>query len=157
MKTTFLLSVACFNLSGCVGVVAYGTKTTVTANPVLKASGGLNSVQPTPDRKSPPTYSRAWVTKHWGEPSELRPSRNGGEEEWVYGYGTYFLGVMPCVIVPIPLTLNVGEESVALTFRNGRVVSASQRAGKSSGAVMGLFPNPYGGLVFRGGHSAQVR
>lgn len=111
-------------------------------------SRSSEGVQETPDRMKAPTYSTAWVRANWGEPSEIHRGRADGEEVWVYEFSPLVVGAVPCVVVPLPLFLPNGKESVSLTFKNGRVVSATQRTGKASAAVYGVMLGPCGPSAF---------
>jgi hypothetical protein len=48
-------------------------------------------------------------------------------------------GIVPFVIVPIPLLLPVGKEEVCFVMHNGNVVSARQTVKQRSGGIAGIF------------------
>jgi hypothetical protein len=63
----------------------------------------------------------------WGEP-DARDARPDGSERWTYRAGLRWSGlVLHVVIVPLPLVVPVGRQSVTFTIRDGRVASAESR------------------------------
>ncbi len=144
MKNILLLCAASLFLAGCVGGVVCRAKTKTFVKPTLEDSRSSEGVHKTPDHQKPPTYSSTWVKTNWGEPSEIHRGRGDGEEVWIYEFTPLVVGAVPCVILPIPLIVPNGKESVALTFRNGRVISARQRTGAASAATYGFMFGPCG-------------
>lgn len=68
-------------------------------------------------------YTPLWLQTHWGSPARICHSPTSPDEIWIYRFGPIWEGVMPILIVPIPLELPVGEKKVCFTLRDGHVVS----------------------------------
>jgi hypothetical protein len=86
--------------------------------PWLKPYWGTNAV-----------YTSAWLKSHWGSPNHIRyvgfGSDADADEVWTYRLGPIWEGIMPWLIVPVPLVLPVGEKKVCFTLRHGQVVNVS--------------------------------
>src|SRR5690349_24217698 len=63
---------------------------------------------------------------------------SGLEEVWTYRFRPIWVGVVPCVIVPIPLALPVGRQTICFKLRDGNVVSASTTTPWMAGGVAGF-------------------
>jgi len=70
-------------------------------------------------------YTPVWLQTHWGSPNHIYRSSSGGDEIWTYHFGRIWEGVMPMLILSIPLELPVGRKTVSFTLHDGRVVSVS--------------------------------
>jgi len=106
---------------GCVGVTVKHTNRTVWPAPrLLVSTFGLLEVS---DGSEPP--ASADVEALWGRPDAIELG-GPGEERWRYDSRELrWLGVIVYVVIlPVPLILPVGHESVTLTVRDGRVVAA---------------------------------
>src|SRR5689334_6853241 len=109
---------------GCVGVVTYGMKnqTFEPAMVVRKPSvDAVSSVPTSPHRTDngisfegkTENPSASWLEEHWGQPSRIKQvTRPEQFELWTYKFGKRWCGIMPCIIVPIPLLLPVGRDRV---------------------------------------------
>lgn len=71
----------------------------------------------------------------WGEPEAKKSLEENGEEEWIYRGGLAWRGVAIWVVVPIPLIVPVGHNTVSMQFsESGDLISAraEQAAGRES-------------------------
>jgi hypothetical protein len=89
-----------------------------------------------------------WLQWHWGSPSQIHHAAGGSEEIWTYKFDTVWEGIMPIVIIPIPLMLPVAKEKVCFSLHDGRVISASVTKSIVVGGTYGVIPNPEGGGSF---------
>jgi hypothetical protein len=140
LKPVFVL-VMCLLCQGCVGVASMSSTRTAISNPVLSDAASLNGLSQVAatNTRSNSDYTAQWLEAHWGKPSTLRPeSGGGGGELWTYKFGNAWRGVVPMLIIPIPLILPTGSEKITLVVRHGRVVSADQFGSRFSGAGAGL-------------------
>jgi hypothetical protein len=130
MKKLILLVMVCLCpfLQGCVGILVSKQQTLVAKNPVISSrpnedvpaySGDPNQATNTV------IYTSSWLRTNWGKPYRVRPVRSGADEVWIYRFGPIWEGIMPCLIVPIPLELPLGQKRVCFWMRDGRVVSVS--------------------------------
>ena len=143
----------CPLLQGCVGFVIVKQRTVVINDPIIslhpeselpahsreqarKLAAILHSNEATNWISDPKpwlqpywgtnaVYTSAWLQTHWGSPNHVRPARGGVDEVWTYRFGPIWEGIMPCLIVPIPLELPVGRKKVCFTLHDGQVVSVS--------------------------------
>jgi hypothetical protein len=146
-KTFVVLAMLCPLLPGCVGGVALKTRTEVINDPVIPFYSEIP--QPTSSTNSPQTtnaivYTPDLLRKYWNRP-DLVTHGAGAEEIWTYKTRLIWKGVIPFVIVPIPLILPVEREKVCLTLRDGHVVSASTTKSHVAGATYGMYMSPEGG------------
>ena len=74
-----------------------------------------------------------------------RAPRGDTDEIWTYKFGSIWEGVVPIVIVPIPLVLPVGREKVCFALRDGRVVSANVTEAHMVGGIAGYCMDCWGG------------
>ena len=73
------------------------------------------------------------IISRWGKPSYK--SFDGDLSTYTYMHDFVWLGVIPIVLVPIPLALPVGRRTTALTCRDDKVIRAT---GTESGIVFVL-------------------
>jgi hypothetical protein len=90
--------------------------------------------------------TKGWLRKHWGEPSETgHISKKRQTETWTYKFGgRVWCGVIPCIVVPIPLELPLSQNKVVFLVREGRAVKAEVVRCKNSGWIAGFTS---GGIV----------
>ena len=65
-------------------------------------------------------------------------------ELWSYEFGPVWYGVIPCVVIPIPLALPLGRERVVFHVRDGEVVSADVTKSDLVGGVCASLVGPDG-------------
>ena len=148
MKALALFALPCLLLQGCVGGVVLKMRTTVINDPVIPFYSEIP--QPTSKKDSPEAtnavvYTPDLLRKYWNSP-DLVNHGVGSEEIWTYKSRLVWKGVIPFVIVPIPLILPVAREKVCLTLRDGHVVSASLTRSRTAGGTYGLYQSPEGNL-----------
>lgn len=83
-------------------------------------------------------YQKFDVLQAWGEPDAKKV---GGEiEYWIYKQDSLaWAGLIPMVIIPIPLVVPVGKNSVTLGFSGDELVSAVSQDRDGAGGVCGMF------------------
>jgi len=144
MRLFLFLAMLCPFLQGCVGVGVLRSRTKVINNPEI--SSYSDTPQPVSREKvsaatNTVVYTAEWLRKNWEKPDHISHVAGTSEEIWIYKSDRIWEGVIPIiVIIPIPLVLPVGRESVRLTLRDGRVVSASTTIAGSSGGTYGFIP-----------------
>jgi len=144
----------CLLTQGCVGIVTCGTKTETFQHPIIDLKPWGLTRQPFASTNSA-IYTTNWLKSHWGEPTSIKVSSSKpGEELWVYkDFQTIYNGIVPLIIVPIPLIVPVGKERAIFQFENGTVISAQLVSEKTIEAAAGWYwYNPCGpswGLYYR--------
>jgi len=147
MKALLFLIMLCPFLQGCVGGVILKTRTEVINDPLIPFYSEIP--QPMSRTNSPEAtnivvYTPDMLRKYWVTP-DLVSQGAGSEEIWTYKSRLVWKGVIPFVIIPIPLILPLEREKVCLTLRDGHVVSASTTRSHIAGATYGIFLGPDGG------------
>lgn len=119
-------------MSGCAGFgVLYPSDTTPISNPKISSSFG--KIYTTRNEKQ---YTCSEVIELWGEPDSL--DTEGEIKTLTYKYGLVFAGIMPIVIIPIPLALPVGQKKTIIECHNNIVVRAYKTATGMSAAYCGM-------------------
>jgi hypothetical protein len=137
--------IACPLLQGCVGVVTFKPEGQTFEPAVVTRSPATYSVSKTPSKDATENPTTVWLKEHWGQPSQIT-QLTGPErcELWTYNFSRDWCGVMPCLIIPIPLLLPVGRDHVVFRIRGGRVENAEVTTLGGYQAVAGLGPEgPY--------------
>ncbi|MCJ8314228.1 MAG: hypothetical protein HRU38_18930 [Saccharospirillaceae bacterium] len=119
-------------MSSCVGIVALNPGTEKYENPVRSYTGNwlIAHNGNTPIKKID-------VILRWGEPSS-KEELSDGTEKWVFKSGVRFLGLIPFVIIPIPLIVPVGKNSWTLILKDGVVIYAEHKNTSGKGFICGL-------------------
>ena len=151
MRTAILLAMLCPLLQGCVGVVVPGPRTEIIDNPTISSyvrepdgvtkrnsSEATNSV----------VYTSEWLLTRWGTPQSIRHVAGSSDEIWIYKSGTIWAGVVPFVLIPVPLMLPISKEKVSFSLHDRRVVRATVTKPWVVGGTFGFIPNPEGGGTF---------
>jgi hypothetical protein len=153
MKKLILFAVFCLLLQGCVGVGVLKTHTKVINDPEIS----LYSNNPSPDdvgKRSSPAgtnaviYTTGWLQTYWGHPNSITRIVGSPDEIWTYKSRLIWEGVIPFVIIPIPLVLPVRKEKVCFTLHDGRVINASITQECMVGGTYGVILSPEGGGGF---------
>lgn len=122
---------------GCVGVFVGGRDTTTIKNPSVIAVAGVDGVK---EGSSSAEYTAAWLKSNWGSPASVKAVSGGAEERWTYDFEQQcWCGVMPMLIIPVPLMVPTGHEKVVFLLKDGRVVSAKRVKQYRAMAIAGLF------------------
>lgn len=154
MRRPKLISVLlCMLSSGCVGVGVWSTEKASFYEPRIYETAGMDGVREQPYRGTTDTitYSSQWLQSHWGEPKSVRRTSSVPTEElWTYKFGTCWCGLVPMVVIPIPLVLPVKSEEIVFQIRNGQVVRARRVISVRSGVGAGFF-GPEGPWAAAGG------
>ena len=146
LKKIILLFIVCLLTQGCVAVAVMKTRTQTFQNPIIMDRifvSGLSSADP----KHKPTYTSAWLEAHWGKPTSIRHTGEGGRDEiWTYKFGHVWVGAgAMLVIIPVPLCLPVVREKAMFTIRDGQVVGAKNSTVECVGVVAGYVIGGEGG------------
>jgi len=119
-------------LSSCVGVGVLYPKSSATIDhpqvgPTLGfyGPGGVNNSTKCSEIKS-----------RWGEPNHS--SLKGSETTLEYKYGLVWAGIMPIVLIPIPLALPVGRKSITMICVDDEIIRATGTETGLSAAYCGL-------------------
>lgn len=146
MKAPVFIATLCLLLQGCVGAVVLKTRTEVINDPAIPFDSEIP--QPTSRTNSAEAanaivYTPDLLRKYWNSPDSVTHGA-GSDEVWTYKTRLVCKGVIPFVIVPIPLILPVAWEKVCLTLRDGHVVSASTTRSVTAGGTYGIYESPEG-------------
>ena len=83
-------------------------------------------------------YSKSDVVEAWGQPDSK--DLIGNTEYWQYKQDSLaWAGIIPMVVIPIPLVVPVGKNSVTLGFAGDELISATSQDREGSLAVCGMF------------------
>ena len=120
-------------LSGCAGVgVLYPHDWAEVESPMIGSTRGHffrntdKSIQ----------FTCSQVVDLWGEPDDV--IEEDGLKQLVYTHGLVFAGVMPFIVIPIPLALPVGSEKDVVECANGVVKRAYKVGTELSAAYCGM-------------------
>ena len=132
MKKIAPFLLLCPLLQGCIGggVIKSQTGPYYWANSSTKTNAAV--------------YTSAWLETNYGKPTIV--STNGLEEVWTYQSGRIWAGVMPVIIVPIPLAVPVGREKIVFILRDAQVVSATRCKQETVGGAFGFGYGSCGGV-----------
>jgi len=132
IKTFLFIPVLLTLVSGCAGVgVLYPHDWYDINNPAIGSTPGHYFSNNT-NRAFTCDQVRAW----WGAPDDSVVA--GDNEILVYKSGLVFAGVMPFVVVPVPLALPVGQKKISVECVQGRVVRAYKLGTTISAAYCGV-------------------
>jgi hypothetical protein len=134
----------CLLSQGCVGVAIVKTRTATYQNPRVSNEAGIYGLgQPDTSQTNSIPYTTTWLEEHWGKPKSIRHVGAGGlDEVWVYKFDPLWIGVVPIVLVPIPLLLPTEREQVQFVLRDGQVISGKVRESHSVGGAFGYSVGP---------------
>src|SRR3974390_799658 len=105
MKTFAFFAIPCLLLQGCVGGVVVKTRTTVINDPVIPFYAEIpqpTSKSDSPEATNAVVYTPDMLRKYWDSP-DLVSHGEGAEEIWTYKSRLIWKGVIPFVVLPIPL------------------------------------------------------
>lgn len=122
-------------LSGCAGVMTVHNPDTEIKdlNFKLASKGFLNT-----DATENSNYTKKSVLEIWGKPDSIKV--NGAKEQWKYNQtGLAWAGLIPVIIVPIPLLVPVGKNGVVLVFQDELLISAIKNQREGNIAMCGYF------------------
>lgn len=143
-KLTSVLAISLFT-QGCVGVVTRDMETQTFEPAMIAEMPATYSVEASgktfgndPWIENPTSL---WVKQHWGQPSHIKQVTRPTEGElWTYNFDHKWCGVIPYIVIPIPLLLPVGRDRVVFHIQAGRVASADVTTIGGYQAVAGLGP-----------------
>lgn len=117
--------------SGCVGIgTVYSEKQSSIAASILENGGTIYG------SKTPPNKEK--VIAFHGEP--YKKAIDGNHEAWYYKKELAWGGIVPVVIIPIPLLLPYGYKETVIQFENDQQISIESDQTKSPIAMCSLVP-----------------
>ena len=153
MKKFIPFAMLCFLLQGCVGLVISKTRTTQINDPAvgMYQEVGLAVDELDPSRTNNVYKSNCtleWLRTSWGAPAHISRVPASSDEVWTYKGDLVWEGVIPFVIIPVPLLVPATKEKVCFSVHDGHVVSARVIQSWLVGGTYGWIPNPEGGGSF---------
>lgn len=149
MKTLKFISVLALSLllQGCVGIIVGGRDTTTIKSPSINPIVALEGVG---QGSHGTEHTSEWLKSNWGSPASVKTVPGSGAERWTYDFtGHCWVGVMPVVIIPIPLMVPMGREKVVFQIEDGRVISAKCVKWYRAGVLAGQgLEGPFATAVF---------
>lgn len=144
MKTAVAaLLLSTLALSGCVGVITIHNPTTHYDAASIKLGGkgyccsGVND----------PVSTKAEIIQSWGQPD--KQWTKGNSEMWQYFRdGLSWAGIMPVLVIPVPLLVPTGRHSTTFIFTDDKLTSVEVVDGKMFMALCGLFLMDHGPNYF---------
>jgi len=131
MTKTAPFLLLCLLLQGCIG------------GGIIKSKTSSYHWYDSHSKTNAEVYTSTWLATNYGKPTSV--STNANEEVWTYQSDRIWAGVMPVVIVPIPLAVPVGRERIVFVIRDDRIVSATQSRQQTVGGAVGFGYGPCGG------------
>ena len=132
IKTILFIPVLLMLVSGCAGVgVLYPGEWYDINKPAIGSTSGHYY-----KNQNNKEFTCEQVEKLWGQPDVV--TVEGGKTVLVYKNGLVFAGVMPFVVIPIPLALPVGQKNTTIECENGVVVRAYKTGTTISAAYCGM-------------------
>lgn len=74
----------------------------------------------------------------WGEPAKR--ITNGSSERWFYSRELGWSGLLPVVIVPIPLLVPIGYRETILVFDGDTLTAIEKKRGRERVVICGVIP-----------------
>jgi hypothetical protein len=139
----------CLLVQGCVGAGILKKHTEIVPDPHIPEHA-CPALYPAARSETTNTvvYTSGWLEAHWGRPAAV--ARGGTEnldEIWTYKFGPIWEGILPVVVIPVPIALPVEREQVRFVLRDGRVISATQSMRQTVGGAFGFVVGPCGSHV----------
>lgn len=117
--------------SGCVGIgTVYSEKQSSTTASILEHGGTMYG------SKNPPNKEN--IIAFHGEP--YKKTIDGNHETWYYKKGLAWGGIIPVVIIPIPLLLPYGYKETVIQLENNQQISIESDQTKSPTAMCSPIP-----------------
>ena len=154
MKKMIPYLALCLLVQGCVGATILKTRTNTIQDPVVPDTSQYWPRQrETFDITNTVVYTAGWLEAHWGKPTSISHAGTDHLDEiWTYRFGVIWEGVMPMILVPVPIALPVGREKVRFVLRDGRVLSVTRSESQMVGGAYGYSIGPCG-ITFAGAYS----
>ncbi len=138
MRKFFAITFSILPLTGCVGIGAiYPTDRPLAQMPEFGPDIGEYYPRINYYRSiNPGSLKCSELMAQWGPPNNL--TVKGEEKTLTYKHGLVFAGLVPFIVIPIPLVLPVGRKSAVITCHEEQILNALGTATKLSGAVCGI-------------------
>lgn len=125
-------------LTGCVGVVVSHPQHNTYDFPSIYAQPSVDSVYVSSSSTNIPITAER-LRELWGAPQKIAPDpQNPGTEIWTYKFGRFWCGIVPCVVVPLPLVGPFVTKQAGFVIKEGQVIRADVTRGDTSGGVFAL-------------------
>lgn len=125
----FLFSLMILTFSGCVGIgTVYSEKKITSTAATLEHGTIYGSKSPTKDK----------IIAFHGEPD--KKIIDGNHETWYYKKGLAWGGIVPVVIIPIPLLLPYGYKETIIQIENDQQISIESDETKSPTFMCSAIP-----------------
>jgi hypothetical protein len=147
IKRIVRYSTVCLLLQGCVGAGIIKTHTECVDDPEVSDTAGPH-VYPRAfsGTNNTAVYTPEWLEAHWGKPESVTRTGTNGPEIWTYRFGHIWQGIMPVVLIPIPIVLPVNREKVRFFLDDGRIIRATKSTQETVGGAFGFGFGPCGGV-----------
>jgi hypothetical protein len=146
MRRTIPCLALCLLVQGCVGAGVLKKHTRMVADPEIPEHA-YPALYPVDRSKATNTvvYTSEWLEAHWGKPvSVTHAGTDNLDEIWTYKFRSIWEGILPVVVIPIPIALPVEREKVRFVLHEGRVISATQSTRQTVGGAFGFVAGPCG-------------
>jgi hypothetical protein len=132
-----VMTAACLLSQGCVGIAIKSSTTKEFGQPRIATRPSIGAVSEAGVGDTKVTAT--WLREYWGEPATIRSvSPQTQTERWTYKFSPMWYGIMPCVVIPVPLYLPLAKERVVFMLKEGCVVSARVVTSHDSGTGASL-------------------
>lgn len=139
-----LLLLSTLQLSGCVGLAAVYPGTDVYDDPVQghPTWGGESPILHRAIHRDREPIPISELVRQWGPPRQLERLPDGRERYRFKSQESPLIGLLPAVIVAIPLVLPAGRAYWDVYVRDGIVIRALHWHGKGVGYICSLHSKP---------------
>ena len=111
--------------TGCVGVMVSHTQHQTFDFPSVRNKAAADAVFTPHGMTNGYNLTANELSKRWGQPQEIKPHPYAPNSEvWTYQFGRFWCGVIPCIVIPIPLVAPLAGEKVQFVVSDGHVIQA---------------------------------
>lgn len=132
-----LLSLAaCTLVQGCAGGFVARTKTKTFIPPSIREKPNIDAI----GANGVTNLATAdWLRKHWGRPRVITPASTESDVEvWTYRFGWAWCGLVPWVVVPVPLVAPVQRQKIVFHICDQKVIRADVVRSDLVGTLEGI-------------------
>lgn len=146
LSTNLVISLlSCLSLSGCLGGVAIHTVECDFDYPITDYTYTQEKFEPC-EGAEVINFSKDDFRQGWGTPDEI-VKISDNKEVWVYNKKKMYCGLVPMLVVAVPLVLPTCEVFDEITFENDFAVHVHLIRITSTGAAFGLIPQQKGAMA----------
>lgn len=133
-----LLACMAASSTGCVGMLVSHQQHNTYDSPAIYAQPGVDSVFVS-SSSTQVVMTAGRLRELWGAPQTVAPDpQHPGSEVWTYRFGRFWCGIVPCVVIPLPLVGPFATKQACFVIQDGQVIRADVTGRTMSGGVFAL-------------------